>query len=447
MNRRDFLRGAAGAGAGLALSGGTGAILTACGGGGGSKKSTKLEMWVFDANRADWQQKLLDQFMKNQGGKLESLTVTTVPSDQLYDKLQTAILAGTGAPDLVDLHIYLWTRFMKDDKLLAKFVNLTDMVGKEKENLVAGSAVDPWTWHSKIYGVCNELNPVLMYTRFDLFQKAGITGPIVDWEKDFIDKGKALKAKTGVNIISLNGTTFQDLYILGAQRGGTFFDEQGTFVGDQDVMVKTLQFMQDLVYTHQIAMVSPLDPAGRQGPPYYAAMQEGQFATAHGAPWFQGFMKANAKGVAGKWHIQKQPKWSDSQIESVTYGGTGMGILASTGNRDMAWEFVKYANLSNDGPLLAYKTHNLFPTYKPSWTNESLKQPDPYFDNQKPGDFITDAAGKMGPFRTSPFFSEVVADPNSIVARLAIQPVMQNKKKPKDAMADVVAEAKKIMGK
>lgn len=434
LSRREFLRAATTAGAITAVSG---FGLTGCGGGSGG--GNDLTMWAFDPNRADYERHVAAERVKQKGAKFSKLSVNNYQIPDIYQKLFSALNAHSGAPDLVDLEVSNWQTFIKNKSSLKAFVPLNDLIGSELADVAKGSATQPWTWDGTIYGLGNELNPTLMYTRYDLFKRAGIPLPIKDWETDFIQKGKELKAKTGAYAIEISGNSPVGLwYTLGLQRGGDFFDEHGKWVGDSEIMTETLQYIHDLVHKHDIATFTDNQDAA-----VYADFKHGKVATATGAPWYQGFMKVNEKPLSGKWHIQYLPSWKHSQYKSVTNGGTGMAIVAG-GNKDAAWDFIKSAVLTKQGSLTGYRLHNLFPTYKPAWSAPVLNRKDPFFDNEVAGEFIRTAAQSMAPFHTSPFYYDVVSASDSVLNRVVGLPVMQDKTTVTAALSDATAQVKKM---
>lgn len=430
LSRRMFLTAGAATAAGAAG-------LAGCGSSGGA--GNNLTMWAFDPNRADYERHVAAQRVKQKGAKFDKLSVNVIDIPDIYQKLFSALNAHSGAPALVDLEVSNWQTFIKNKSTLQAFTPLNDLVGSDLNDLATGSATQPWTWDGKIYGLGNELNPTLLYTRWDLFGKAGIKLPIEDWETDFIDKGKELKGKTGAYAYEISGNSPVGLwYTLGLQRGGDFFDKNGKWVGDSDVMAETLQYIHDLVHKHGIATFTD-----NQDQAVYADFKANKVATVTGAPWYQGFMKVNEKPLSGKWRMQYLPRWKGSSYKSVTNGGTGIAIVSGA-DKDAAWDFVKSAVLTKWGSLTGYRLHNLFPTYKPAWSDPVLKRKDPFFDNQVAAKFISTAAESMAPFHTSPYYYDVVSASDSILNRVVGLPVMRNKASVSEALRNATAQIQKL---
>ncbi|MFS8573559.1 MAG: extracellular solute-binding protein, partial [Clostridia bacterium] len=299
--------------------------------------------------------------------------------------------------------------------------------------LYTGAATAPWTWQGNIYGIGNELNAVLMFYRWDLYENAGLEHPGTTWE-EFIENGKKLAA-TGVKTLAINDQGWEYWWII-ASAGNGFFDSQGAVAADNEFGRKTLQLLYDLLHTHEIAMVAPLDAA------YYGAMQADAFAVHLGAPWYQGFMKDNAASLAGKWKMMPLPVFADgSGAPTATHGGTGTVITNQSRYPDIAWEFIKFANLTVEGQIAAFNMANLFPTYTPAWTDDRLYRTDDYFSGQRPAEIISQVAPLIPPLNNSPYWPEVT----DAFTRLVITPVLQNTTTIDRAMQDFRREVDRIM--
>ncbi len=388
-----------------------------------------LEFWGFADNRNKWYQAMAEEFKKIYPNV--TINIRSFPYEEMHNRLQAALIAGFGAPDIADVEISRMGQFVKGDQV--GFVPLNDLIGDEINNLYTGAATAPWTWQENIYGIGNELNAVLMFYRWDLYENAGLEHPGTTWE-EFIENGKKLAA-TGVKTLAINDQGWEYWWII-ASAGNGFFDSQGAVAADNEFGRKTLQLLYDLLHTHEIAMVAPLDAA------YYGAMQADAFAVHLGAPWYQGFMKDNAASLAGKWKMMPLPVFADgSGAPTATHGGTGTVITNQSRYPDIAWEFIKFANLTVEGQIAAFNMANLFPTYTPAWTDDRLYRTDDYFSGQRPAEIISQVAPLIPPLNNSPYWPEVT----DAFTRLVITPVLQNTTTIDRAMQDFRREVDRIM--
>jgi len=388
-----------------------------------------LEFWGFADNRNKWYEAMAQEFKKIHPNV--TINIRSFPYEEMHNRLLTALVAGIGAPDIADVEISRMGQFVKGGAV--GFVPLNDLIGDEINNLYVASATAPWTWQGQIYGIGNELNAVLMFYRWDLYEKAGLANPGSTWE-EFIENGKKLAA-TGVKTLAIDDQGWSYWWII-ASAGNGFFDADGNVSADNEFGRRTMQLLYDMLHTYEIAMFAPRDAA------YYGAMQQDAFAVHLGAPWYQGFMKDNAASLAGKWMLQPLPLFADgSGAPTATFGGTGTVITRQSKYPQIAWEFIKFANLTVDGQLLAFDMANLFPTYMPAWSDDRLYRTDDYFSGQRPAAIIREVAPKIPPLHNSPYWPEVT----DAFTRLVVTPVLQKTATMDQAFAEFRREVDRIM--
>jgi ABC-type glycerol-3-phosphate transport system substrate-binding protein len=283
----------------------------------------------------------------------------------------------------------------------------------------------------------NELNACLLFYRHDLLSEAGVEYPIETWE-DFAEKGKAYVEATGKKFISLSPTGWDYWWIV-AQAFNGFFDAEGSPSFDNEGGVRVMKMLSDWRWTDEIAIERASGDAN------YGQMQADEYAIVLGAPWYQGFMKDNAAQLEGKWELQLLPTFADGTgAKSGSYGGTGTCVTEQSTSPDVAIDYIRFCNLTNDGVLLGFEMQNLFPTWKPAWEDERMQFQDPYFNNQRPADFITAGAPEMPPLNNSPWWPEVT----DAFTRLVATPVLSEETQtPVDeAMAAARDEINKLIG-
>lgn len=357
-------------------------------------KAVKLELWTFVDTHARWFRSMAEDYEKvNPGFKLK---VTEIAYDEMHDKLLISLQTGIGAPDMADVEQGRFGGF-----ILGKigFVDLTEKLkaGGYLEQLVA-SREALYSWKGKIYGVEHALCPVVLYYRTDVFEDAGITVPLETWD-DFITAGQKL-SKGKVKMIALG----PDLWpILLRQRGLDLFDENADLTADSPKAIETLAWLFDLRNKHGIAE----DPPGGTvyNPAWYGALKEGAYLTHMGADWYAGFLEDNVAELSGKWGAMPLPYWKDDPYKTRTscLGGTGNTITKFSKNQDEAWEFMKFSMLSVEGNVRRYLLTKLWPPLKPSWEDERLYKPSPYFGDQVLGQLFAEVGPEVPAQHQSPY--------------------------------------------
>jgi arabinosaccharide transport system substrate-binding protein len=424
LTRRNFLKASGGA-----LVGAYSLGLAGCGGSeGGSSKS--LEFWTFDPGRRDFAKAAYESETFKSKHPDVKVNFRIFPFDQGHDKLLTTLVSGQGAPDIADIEITQFGKFIKGDRV--PLVGLKDRVGDEINNVYKPAAIDPWSWQGEIYGLGNELNTVVMIYRKDIMEQAGIKLPLETWD-DVIAAGQ--EVSTGDRkMFAIHDLAFGDWYMLTQHAGTSFFDQNGEYNGDDPRSIEAMQFNHDLVYKHKIAAIAPAEANDDWAPPQYqAAFKAGRFAATWGPPWHLFFIEDGAPNLSGKWGVQKLPQGLGESRPTANYGGTGQCITEQCGNVEAAWTLIKTANLSTQGALADFKGRNIYPAYRPAYENPTLRQPVEYFNNTKLGELYAELAPSLPPAYQSPVWPDAV----DAIEREVITPVMNNKKDAKTALVEV----------
>ena len=386
-----------------------------------------ISLWGFANNRDEWMQNVVDELWSDMNPNV-NVDLSLTPYSDLWPKLQAAFVAGAGIPDMVDIEISAMGQFVRDAGS-EPYAALNDHIGDQLEDLSIPSATKPWTVRGNIYGVGNEVNPVLLYYRHDIMDELGMDAEAPGTWDEFVNMlgGGAMDA--GHGLFPFNVNSWADFYIQFNQAGGEFFDAEDNVQLQSPLAVEILNWVKGHldsgVYVQQ-----------GTGDVQYAMMNEGAYITIWGAPWYQGFMKQNAPELEGKWKMRPLPLWQGEGYATVPRGGTGMGITAASEHKEAAWEFIRVCNLTAEGSLLAFRRMNLFPSYKPVWDAEELLRTDDYFSGQKPGEFIAEAASAMAEVNVSPYWTLFV----DAVNRLVVQPVLLDGADPESAIQDAIDE-------
>jgi len=423
LTRRGFLKAGGGALAGAYVLG-----LAGCGGGeeGGSGDNT-LEFWAFDEGRADLARAAIKtQEWNDSHGNVE-VNFRIFPYEQMHDKLLTALVSGKGAPDVADVEISRFSNFIKGDEL--PFVDLTDRIGDDINDVYKPAATDPWTWQNKIYGVGNELNTCVLAYRTDVMEEAGVQSPFETWD-EVIEAGRAV-SNDERKMFALHDIAFGDHYMLSQSSGTAYFDENGEYIGDNEKSVGALQFLHDMVYDSGIAGIAPVVANDNWYPPQYrAAFRAEKFIALFGPPWHVSFLFTDVPEQSGKWSVQKLPSGLGEGLPTANFGGTGQCVTTQSQNVDAAYDLVRISNLTTEGVMADFRARTAYPAYKPAYDEPALQKPNKYFGGEKIGELYSELAPELPPFNQSTVWGQAT----EALVREAITPVMQDKTDAKTAL-------------
>jgi arabinosaccharide transport system substrate-binding protein len=342
--------------------------------------------------------------------------------------------AGSGGPDIADVEISQFPRFIKGDVL---FVDLSAKLKQMGEwgNLYHPSATDPWSWKGKTYGIGNELNACLLSYRHDVWEKAGVNAEVATWD-EFVQEAKRFHKDTGNYLIDQAYLDWSQWWLQTLQAGGGFFRQDGQPALDSPESIRTLTWMQNALKEGW----STLRPAGQS---YNVALQQGKIASLLGPSWqFSGFVQQNIPQTKGKWHLMPFPRWTPDGSRTATWGGTGVAVLKTSEFADEARDFVLFEHTSAESVLFDFAIRQVWPTYKPAFENKKLTQPLAFFDNQRVGDLIREVSPEINTAYMSPYWPETT----SAFVRLGLTPPMQDlKESPKSALVKAQKESQSII--
>lgn len=403
-----------------------------------AQEGATLEMWGFDEGRLNFAKAAAELPAFKDAHPDVTINFRQFQFDQMHDKLLAALASGRGAPDIADVEIARFSQFLKGDRV--PFLQLDDLIGAEVENIYKPAASDPWSWDGKIYGLGNELNAVVLTYRQDVLDAAGVTTPFESWDQ-IIEAGKTVAADGETKTFALHDIAFGDWFQMSQHAGTSLFDANGEYQGDNPLSVEAMQFLYDLVYTHQIAGIAPADAQNNwMAPAYWAAFKANKFTMLWGPPWHLGNLQTNVPEQEGKWAVQKLPTGLGESKATANFGGTGQMITEQSENQEIAWDLLKTGNLTPEGNLNDFKARTVYPAYIPTYERPEMQEPSAYFSGAQIGQVYASVAPELPPFNQSPYFF----DATEAMIRTVITPVMTDKAEPEATLQELRGEIEEM---
>jgi multiple sugar transport system substrate-binding protein len=378
---------------------------------------------------------IADEFNKtNPNVKVQ---IDYVAYDALHDKITTALASTPPAYDI----------FLVDDIWYAEFADkgylleATDRVTPEMKSGIFEAAWEISTVNGKVYGMPWLLDQKYFYYNEDLLKQAGFNAPPKTWE-ELIDQAKVMKEKGIVEypIVWSWGqyeAAICDWVTLLYGNGGTLVDESGKPTFNNEVGVKTLEWMLKTV------------DDGITNPSSISYVEEdvrnvfSQGKAAFALNWNYMFDLANFQAdqsqITGKVKMSLMPAFKDGGVESSTIDGSmGMSVAATSANADAAWAYVEY--LTSKDVQDRYSSHML-PMWETSFEGEAGKKlastsevtavTVPMFQAQFPYSHVRPKV---------PFYPEA-----SKALQLALQKALTKQASPADALNEAAATWEKLM--
>jgi multiple sugar transport system substrate-binding protein len=358
LTRRDFLKMGGGALAGAYALGG----LSGCSGG-SSSGPVELTLWAWLPDM----QAQVDMFEKAHKN-IKVKLVNAGQGEDEYQKLRTALKAGSGAPDVVHMEFQYIPTFKQIDGL----ADISEYGANDYKSDYA-----PWTWAQvsegdAVYAMPWDSGPMALLYRKDIFDKYDIEVPTT-WEQFAQEAEKLHKADSGTYLGDFTPEDGGWLTGLMWQAGARPFEVDGTKISinmDDPAVTRLSEYWGDLVERGVVAT----DPGFTND--WYRSLAKGTYATWPTAAWGPVFLEGVAGESKGKWRAAPLPQWEKGADASSNWGGSTLAVTTQSEFSEEATQLAIW--LTNDpAPTKLYTTKQfLFPVL-----NDLLDSPE--FKNRK----------------------------------------------------------------
>lgn len=273
-----------------------------------------------------------------------------------YKKLRSALQAGRGAPDVVQMEFQHIGGFAMGDNLL----DLAPYLPKD-----IGNDYTPWVWDQvidgdKVWAVPQDAGPMGLVYRDDLLTAHGIAVPTT-WEEFATASRDLHAADPNLYLTNLAGNDMGQFTALLWQSGARPFGFDGDKTVTIDLMSKEAQqvvkYWDGLIREGVVAV----DPDFTDT--WYQGLANGKYASWVSAAWGPVFLQGTAGNTSGLWRAAPMPQWPQATTPvSANWGGSTDAVLASTKNPIAAAELARWINNEHE-PALQFATEQfLFPT-------------------------------------------------------------------------------------
>ncbi|APB36850.1 ABC transporter substrate-binding protein [Heyndrickxia coagulans] len=401
-----------------------------------SDGKTKLVMWTFVQQHADYWKDAVKTWNKNHPKEKIDLKVNVLPFDQMNQKLQVALNSGNGAPDIADIEIGQFATYTKSSTV--PFVDLTKTVQPYMANLVK-SRVDNYTFKGKVYGLDYHVGTTVVYYNMDIMKKAGIDPSTIKTWEDYTKAGQTVKQKTGKYMTSVE--TAAD-FVLDAMISQQHSDviKNGKSAAAQDKNIKALQMLHDWVYKYGIAKKA--ESGNQDNEEYFGAFNKGNYASVIMPEWYMSRMVTYMKNLSGKIDIEPLPVFNSGDNRSAGLGGTSTVVTNQATDKALAKKFVVESKASKEGAIKQWTILGFDPIRSDVWTAPEMKA-----DNQYTKYFGKDIFDKISALKNEiggmSFTSSAYPTVNDQLLTNTIPNVMKNKVSVKKALEDADKAANK----
>jgi multiple sugar transport system substrate-binding protein len=289
-----------------------------------------------------------------------------------YQKMRSALEAGTGAPDVVQIEYQYIPSFLLGGSLLD--------LAPYGANDIEGDFVD-WAWNQvspgdEVWAIPQDVGPMGNLYREDILAEAGVTEPPRTWE-EYATAAEAVKENTDSYISNLGATQAGQMVGFFWQHGVKPFGYDGeetvSIEVNSDGAKEVAAYWQDLV---QRDLVSTDVDFNDQ---WYQGLAGGKYAGWLTAAWGPVFLQGTAADTSGLWRAAPLPQWNEGDEVAGNWGGSSNAVLSSTENPIAAYELAKFINHDEESALMLATEQFLFPPQRSVLENPEFSEQEPEF--------------------------------------------------------------------
>lgn len=327
---------ACGSASGAVATGTVSAKLNSCGYPVYTKKVT-LTWWTWTANPAD----TVANFEKCYPSISVQYPLIAAGMPE-YAKLTAAMIAGAGAPDVVQLEYQVLPTFIGQHDL----VNIASVMDKYQADYPS------WVWRevssgTAVYAAPEDIGPMGLAYRPALFGKYGLPVPVT-YAQFAADAIKLHHDDPGVYMTYFPENDGEYVVSLLWQGGASMFRQVGQYSWKVDI--DTAGNVKVLKYWYNLVKAGAVDATSDYTPAWEAQIADGDFASYLLAAWaptyeVDEYMKSNSQQFAGT-HM---PEWTAGKQTDANLGGSSQAVTVQSQNPEAAALFVSFINTSRAG--------------------------------------------------------------------------------------------------
>ena len=330
-----------------------------------------------------------------------NFTRTTAGTEH-YNKVKTAVAAGSGGPDVAQIEFQLLTSMV----VAGAVQPITQQAASAEDQFI------DWTWQQvslggDVYAIPQDIGPMGMFYNKELFAKYDIAVPTT-WDEYAAAAEKLHKADPSKYIAHFSPAQVGQFAGYAWQNSAKWFGIDGdawqvSLSGAETKRVA--DYWQGLIDRDLVKVETDFNPA------WYKDLQDGNIATWITAVWGAGILAVNVPGGSGKWAAAPMPQWTTGAAAAGNWGGSTTAVITGSQHVDEAVAFAVWLN-SDPGALEAMiKAQNIFPATKEGANLPIMKEGNAYFGGQVVNDVFAEAATSVDPSWTwGPTMDQVYAN-------------------------------------
>ena len=368
-----------GSGASSPAAAGTGASAIAA----ALQQPTTLTVWAWAPQTADIVKAFEAKYPKV---KVDLVNAGTGSAE--YTKLETAIKAGSGAPDVAQIEYYALPQFALQNALADLSA---DGLGSAQSQF-STAVWDSVNVGGKLVGLPQDTGPMALFYNKTIFDKYNLTVPTT-WAQYAADATKLHAANPKEYIGNDTGDPgFVTSMIWAA--GGDPYAVSGTknvTINLQDAGSKKFATLWSPLITKDL-----LAPVTSWSSQWYTGLANGSIASLVTGGWMGVDLETGVPSGKGDWRVAPLPEWTAGTAATSENGGSADSVLASSKNQLAAAGFLQFMN-TGPGEQISASSGDFPSSVAMLNATSFLDQAPAYFGGQKINQVLSQAASQVLP--------------------------------------------------
>ncbi|KJK11425.1 sugar ABC transporter substrate-binding protein [Terrabacter sp. 28] len=289
-------------------------------------------------------------------------------------KLQNALSAGKGAPDVVQMEYMSVPQFVLTGGLL-------DLTGYGFADLKNQYTASSWANISQngIWGLPQDAGPMALFYNKATFDKFGLQVPKT-WD-EYIDAARKLHAADPKYYITNDPGT-------DGGWGSAMLWQAGAkpFQTDGETVTVNLQDEGSQRYAKTwgtLVREGLLDNIGGWSDEWFANLASGKIATLPAGAWMPGVLETGAAAGSGNWRVAPMPTYGDGSAATAENGGSTEAVTKQSKNPALAAGFLRWLNSSTESVDIFVDSGGFPATTAKLQSEEFLSAKPAYFGGQE----------------------------------------------------------------
>lgn len=270
--------------------------------------------------------------------KVDVELVNAGTNTEEYTKLQNAIKAGSGAPDVVQIEYYAMPQFALSDSLL----DLSQYGLDELEDQYSASTWGSVNIDGKLVGLPQDSGPMALFYNKAVFDQYGIAVPTT-WD-EYLAAARQLHTADPTKYITADTGDAGFATSMIWQAGGRPFSFEGTdiTVDLADEGTRKWTGVWDQLISEDLLSTTP-----GWTDEWYKGLGDGSIASLVTGAWMPGVLESSVPDASGDWAVAPMPTYDGTAV-SAENGGGGQSVTSQSENPALAAAFLRWLNSDAD---------------------------------------------------------------------------------------------------